>query len=223
MAIVKLPLLSEKASGSFGENLVFKRSRGMNIVSQRPDSSGQISTPRQTKVRSIMAELAALQRTLTPAQLKGWEALSDYKPSSVFGLPVQKSAINNFIQVNFYRRDRDLTANLSAPISPMKGNISALNVINKSSSPGTVIVSWTLPTGAAVADAVDIWFAGPLDTLTRKAQAKDFHHKIYTAGNLITQEIAGMTLDKYYYFRARFVMVDGRTENFLISSALLIA
>lgn len=215
MAITKMPLLSEKASGKLGKNLVFKEVQGRTIVSLRPSLNGRTPTERQSLVRSIFSELSSLQTTLTPTQVEDWKRMKTYKATKVFGDTVPKSVINSFLQVNFFRRDRGLVALMDAPSGAVKGNLSNLSVVNKTGDAGTITVSWTLPAGAVLQDALDLCVSSPFKTLTRQVQKSDFRHVSYAAGNTTSADIPGLVSGNYYYVRARFVMEDGRVQEFL--------
>jgi len=66
---------------------------------------------------------------------------------------------------------------------------------------------------AIAAGAWEIWKAGPYDTQARKPIEPEYKY-LKHGHNVTVQYDSGLTLSKWYWYRARWIDIDGRTGIF---------
>lgn len=217
MAKLLNPLSSENARGKFGNVIVFTGWRTIKVARSRVTPTNPRST-RQLAVRAIMSSLSTAWASLTSGQVEAW---NDYAATvtltNLFG-DYRMSGFNAYQRLNFFVVDDGNSANASPPTTAFKGNLSAFAAAGGGSS-GEVDLTWTVPSGGAVSDIVDVWRTAAMPNANRTAQESDFRHDSYEAGNSTGVTVGSLTPDAWYWFRARFVMVDGRAGLFLQDQA----
>lgn len=217
MAKVLNPLSSEDARGKFGSVIVFTGWRTIKVVRSRVSPTNPRST-RQLDVRAILAGLSTAWASLTSGQVTAW---NDYAASvaltNLFG-EYRMSGFNAYQRLNFFVVDNGGAANASPPVTAFKGNLTAFAAASGGGA-GEVDLTWTVPVGGALTDMVDVWATGAQPNANRSAQESEFRHDSYEAGNSTGVTVTGLTSSAWYWFRARFVMVDGRAGLFLQDQA----
>ncbi|MBW2648424.1 MAG: hypothetical protein JRC53_01180 [Deltaproteobacteria bacterium] len=156
---------------------------------------------------------------LSDSEREQWTALaSNLKHTNALGQEYQPNGYNVFIQRNMNR----LRIGMVFTKTPVRGN-GAINDDDFSLAPlaGGVKIKVVLKadTGMAlIAAAWEIWVAGPYTSPGRRAIEPEF--KWETSCQACTsQNASGLTPERYYWIRARWVDKDGRTGVYRIGQA----
>lgn len=213
MATVKDPLHSIQARGSI-EGCTYSVWRGMNTVRRRARPARRARTT-QPPNRSRLGVLARAFTDLTIAQMQAWENWATNHPeSNKYGGTFIMSAIQAFVKLGhtglrlFNAYDDDPPAE-EPPATCM--TLSAELAIEE----GTVTLVWTVEGTGDVGDAVEIQIAGPFMSKGRRSVLERFEYNSQVTGDLLTADVAGLTLDRWYWFRVRYVAATGMVTNWV--------
>jgi len=169
--------------------------------------------PLLNNVRAILGWLSREWGQLTQGQRDSWDAWAiDHPGTDKFGDPFIMSGFNAFIMLNHtsVRMGGSAEMNVLPPEDPPEAAIDGLTVVTGATNPGEVDLTWTdLGTGN-VLDYWEIQIAGPFQSAGRRAVDSRYFHKAWIAGNVMLATIAGLDEGMWYWFRVRYIAVDGQ-------------
>ena len=219
-ARVLSPLHSQDASGSFGGITYSNTSSGAS-AKRKPNPGDKMDVTRP-RIRSILGWVSRIWATLTTLQMESWDEWAANHPQpDVFGNPFIMSGDNAHMQLNHtaVRLWGAGSENALPPEDPPVSSLDTFTAATGITNPGDCDLTWTeLGTGIA-ADAWEIQIAGPFQSVGRRAVISRFRYQVKVAGNVLLATIADLNEGQWYWFRCRYVALDGQTTAWLYQQA----
>lgn len=220
MAVVKNPFLSTDARGSTS-GLTASFTRGGQIIKRKARPSTKYES-RQNTTRSILGWLSRQWGELTPQQRASWDAWAiDHPGTDKFGDPFIMSGFNAFIMLN-HQAVRLGSGSDMATLPPEDPPVSAIDTLSAAAgptNPGDVLLEWTqLGTGIS-ADKWEIQTAGPFQSRGRKSVEARFKFRHSAGGDESAYTVTVMDEGMWYWFRVRYVALDGQTTAWQVAQA----
>jgi len=218
MAVVKGAFHSDLASGNVG-SLCATRWRSLQVVK----SAWTGTVPNTSKQVTYQVDLKncaqAWGGTLTAAEREEWERATEwYHLPNRFGELVKPTGYHLFIHVNMIlkRHSQPLLTKPAQKITPAIGMVLTLTAV--ASYPR---VQGKFYSTIGSADRVEYWKAGPYDSGGRKPIAGEWRiDQFKTFGGIYYDY--NVTLNKWYWYKARWVEYVGYVSNFHIKQLQII-
>lgn len=215
MAIVKGPCHSELASGNMG-SVCYSRWRGRAIA--RDVWSGTVpNTSGQVEVQSYLTEAVNKWRNvLTLEQAEAWRSFAEEHPVvDRLGDIRASTGFNRFVSLWVRARCFGQTGVLDPPGSTIVSTPTYMELKWWTYRFGVRLRDWMTSENT---DLVDYWIAGPYDSVNRRALDQEYRQWLTTSA-MGTRYWVPPTEDKWYWFRGRWAMNDGRAGNWLTGQA----
>ena len=218
MAVVKNPFLSTDARGSiFG--LTASWVRGGNIVKKKAKPSTQYR-PSQNTARAMLGWLSRQWGELTNDERNSWDAWAiDHPGTDKFGDPFIMSGFNAFVMLNVHavRMGGGAGMNELPPEDPPASAINILTAAIGAVAAGDVDLSWSELGTGVMADYWEVQIAGPFQSKGRVSVESRFVNKAWVAGNVLLTTIGGLDEGMWYWFRVRYMAIDGQTTAWQVA------
>jgi len=211
MALVKSPLLSVEARGTTA-GVTFTTTYAGAVAKAKPHPAGSLMGVRPRR-RSIMGYLSRLWGSLSNAERQSWrDWASDHPGINKFGDPFIMSGINAFIMLNHHaiRLFGFGSENDLPPVDPPVSAIEVLSAAKGIGLAGDIDLTWTELGAGIEADTWEIQIAGPFQSEGRVEVLSRFAYVAKVAGNVLLDTISGLDVGFWYWFRARYVALDGQ-------------
>jgi len=220
MALVKNPLMSYEAAGSVA-GVTYSKGPGGAQAKRKPIPSASMWGMRP-RIRSILGWLSRQWASLSDLQRESWRDWAlDHPGSNKFGDPFIMSGANAYVMLNHaaVRLFGVGAENDLPPVDPPVSSIEKLTGITGAVSAGDVDLSWTeLGTGIA-GDKWEIQMAGPFQSPGRVEVMSRFAFKQDVAGNVLLDTVSGLDEGFWYWFRVRYVALDGQVTAWQYAQA----
>jgi len=220
MARVQNPLMSQAASGSFG-GITFSNTSSGPSAKRKPNPGDTMDQVRP-RIRSVLGWVSRIWATLTILQMEAWDAwAADHPGTDAFGDPFIMSGDNAHMKLNHtaVRLWGAGSENVLPPVDAPVSSLDELTAITGVTAAGDVDLSWTeLGTGIA-ADKFEIQIAGPFQSIGRRAVISRFRYIQSVAGNVLLDTVSDLDEGMWYWFRVRYVALDGQTTAWLYKQA----
>lgn len=220
MALVKNPLMSAEARGSIG---------GITYSMSYAGPVCKIKAHPPTRMRSLQphnrARLGWLARQwggLTDAQRDSWEAWAEDHPEpDRFGGTFIMSGINALCKLNYQalRLISGKTLMSLPPEDPPAASLATLTVVTGATNPGEIDLTWTHNGTGDAADVNEIQIAGPFQSPGMVEVHSRYRYRQIVAGNVLTETVGSLDEGMWYWFRVRYVDLNGQTTAFLVGQA----
>lgn len=215
MARILNPLLSLDAKGSV-EGLTFSSGRFGHTVKKKSRPSRKVNFIQPT-VRAMLSHLARHWGYLTDANREAWKswAINHPEPDG-FGGTFILTGNNAYIKLNHtaWRLGGHGKVQDDPPLADLEFAIENYDVDTPLVT-GDFITVWDLVGVGSASDFVEIQLAGPFDSPARIQVFNQFRFEKTVSGTVETETTAGLTVDAWYWKRARYVGVDGQISPWL--------
>lgn len=217
MATVKDPLHSIQARGSV-EGVTYSVWRGLNTVRRRARPVRR-SRRTQPKNRSILGYLSRLFGDLSIAQMEAWENWATNHPEGdKFGGTFILSAIQAFVKLNHQEKRLFNTVSLDPPTEDPQATADSLTA-EPGVALGDIDLAWTHAGTPVAADANEVQIAGPFMSKGRRSVFSRFIWKVSKGGDDVAETITGLTVEMWYWFRVRYVDMNGMVTNWMYAQS----
>lgn len=217
MATVKDPLHSIQARGSV-EGMTYSVWRGLNTVRRKARPVRRARTT-QPSNRTLLGYLAGKYGDLSIAQMEAWENWATNHPEGdKYGGTFILSGIQAFIKLNHTASRIGEEFNMEPPVAGPVAGVLVLNAV-AGLNPGDVDLTWTHAGTGLAADDNEIQVAGSFMSKGRRSVFSRFSYKQKVDGNLLLSTVAGLTEQRWYWFRVRYVSAPGMVTNWVYAQS----
>lgn len=212
MARVLNPLISTDAKGSVG-GITYSGGRYGNTVKTKSRPSTKVNFNQPT-IRAMLGHLSRKWGYLTDANREAWKswAINHPEPDG-FGGTFVLTGNTAYIKLNHTAWRLGGASDISAdpPITDLEFAIENF-AVDTPLVTGDFITTWDIVGAGDADDYVEIQLAGPFDSPGRIQVFNQFRFEKTVTGVTETETTAGLTVNAWYWKRARYVGVDGQVS-----------
>lgn len=220
MALVKNPLMSVEAAGTVA-GITFAKTAAGYIAKAKPIPARSIVGWRP-QIRSYIGWLSREWGRLTDAQRQSWRDWAQSHPgTNKFGDPFIMSGSNAFSKLNFHaiRFWGGAAKNDLPPSIPPLSSVESLVVVQGTTDPGDIDLTWVQQGVGIAADLWEIQIAGPFQSQGRVEVKSRFAWKTQVNGGALEVTISDLDEGFWYWLRLRYVARDGQNTAFVYGQA----
>jgi hypothetical protein len=205
MAVVKNPLMSEKARGSV-EGVTFSSWRGM-AVAKRKSRPVRRRRSGQPRARSLLGFLSRYWGDLTDVQREAWRDYAANHPRpDKFGGTFQMTGSQAFTSLNHQAIRLGGYAALleDPPASDPPASVDSLGA-EDGISPVQIVLTWTLFGTPVATDFNEVWESRPYLSPGRVEIHEQYRFLKSNAGDDLEANVSGLQPGMWYWFQVRYV------------------
>jgi len=219
-ALINYGQLVGQVSGKVG-TAVFARNKGGPYVRQTgmPVERFRNNLPRG---RAIFGWLSRMYRALTPQEVGAWIAWAEAHPvTNRLGNSIVLSAIAAHQKLNnlAVRFGDEADYSTTPPVLDMPFSIMDLTAAAGAGVEGDIDLAWTILNTGDAGDYIQVDMTPPFASDKRDLPMKFYRFLETTTGILEVLVVSDLLPGFQYYFRARYVGVDGQTSAWQFASA----
>lgn len=200
---------------------IFSNWRGTQTIRKytKPVRRWQTTQP---FIRSVVGYLARKWGYLTAGERAGWEQWADEHPRTnslgdSFTLTGEQMYISlNSPLIKLFAKDADSD---TAPVANTDQTLINFTATQMAAPEGRIELDWELPNAGDAGDKIQIHMGGPYFSPARTAVPPEMQFRFAGVGDTVTRIVEGLTAGAWYWFAARYLVVDGQTSAWQVAQA----